>query len=214
MRRKLTTFLLAIVATLWICALHTDAFAFDLPANKHRCFSEEVPSSTELRISYAALPGYAQFVDVVISGPQGNVFYTANAQDRGNFHEYISEGGDFTVCFHSRLAQGAKFVEGMKRSISVDIKIGSEKNDYAELATKEKLRPIEVELRVLEDAVHSIHLEYLYYKDKEAEMRNTNEVMTSKVMWFTGLLITVFVLFSAWELRHLKAYFKKKRLID
>ncbi|RNF20198.1 COP-coated vesicle membrane protein gp25L precursor [Trypanosoma conorhini] len=214
MRRGVRIFLLGVALALWCCALHAHAFAFDLPATKHRCFVEEVPSSTELRISFAALPGYAQFLDVVVTGPEGHVYYSATAQDRGNFHEVIAGGGDFTVCFHSRLAQGVRYAEGMKRSISVDIHTGSENNDYSKLATKEKLRPIEVELRVLEDAVRSIHSEYLYYKEKEAEMRNANEAMTVKVTWFTGFIILIFVLFSMWELRHLKSYFRKKRLID
>ncbi|RNF07126.1 COP-coated vesicle membrane protein gp25L precursor [Trypanosoma rangeli] len=214
MRHNMQIVLLGVALTLWGCALHVHAFAFDLAATKRRCFVEEVPSSTELRISFAALPGYAQFLDVVVTGPGDHVYYTATAQDRGNFHELIAGGGDFTVCFYSRLAHGVRYTEGMKRSISVDIRTGSESNDYSKLATKEKLRPIEVELRVLEDAVRSIHSEYLYYKEKEAEMRNANEAMTLKVAWFTGIIILIFVLFSLWELRHLKSYFRKKRLID
>ncbi|EKF30678.1 COP-coated vesicle membrane protein gp25L precursor [Trypanosoma cruzi marinkellei] len=214
MRHSVNIFFLSVAVTVWMCALRAHAFAFDLPANKHRCFIEEVPSNTELRISFAALPGYAQFVDVVVTGPVDHVYYKATAQDRGNFHEFVAEGGDFMVCFYSRLAQGVRQTEGMKRSISVDIRVGSENNDYSELATKEKLRPIEVELRVLEDAVRSIHSEYLYYKEKEAEMRNANEAMTFKVTWFTAFIIFIFVVFSVWELRHLKSYFRKKRLID
>ncbi|PWU97584.1 putative COP-coated vesicle membrane protein gp25L precursor [Trypanosoma cruzi] len=214
MRHNVNIFFLSVTVTLWMCALRAHAFAFDLPANKQRCFIEEVPSSTELLISFAALPGYAQFVDVVVTGPVDHVYYKSTAQDRGNFHEFVAEGGDFMVCFYSRLAQGVRQTEGMKRSISVDIRVGSENNDYSELATKEKLRPIEVELRVLEDAVRSIHSEYLYYKEKEAEMRNANEAMTFKVTWFTAFIIFIFVVFSVWELRHLKSYFRKKRLID
>ncbi|KAH9601845.1 GOLD domain [Trypanosoma melophagium] len=206
--------LLGIAGILCTGTLHAHAFAFDLPANKHRCFVEEVPTDTELRVTYAALPGYAQFLDVTVTAPDENVLFSATAQDRGELHEYVSEGGDFTICFHSRLAQGAKQSGGMKRTISVDIRVGGEINDYSELATKEKLRPIEVELRVLEDAVRSIHSEYLYFKEKEAEMRNANEAMTFKVTLFTGVIIVVFVVFSAWELRHLKSYFRKKRLID
>ncbi|ORC92319.1 COP-coated vesicle membrane protein gp25L precursor [Trypanosoma theileri] len=206
--------LLGIAGVLCTGAIQAHAFAFDLPANKHRCFVEEVPTDMDMRVAYAALPGYAQFLDVTVTGPDETLVFSANAQDRGEFHEFIVDGGDYTICFHSRLAQGAKLSDGMKRTISVDIRVGAEINDYAELATKEKLRPIEVELRVLEDTVRSIHSEYLYFKEKEAEMRNANEAMTFKVTLFTGFIIVIFVLFSAWELRHLKSYFRKKRLID
>ncbi|KAG8345416.1 putative COP-coated vesicle membrane protein gp25L precursor [Trypanosoma vivax] len=203
---------LVAVALIWITK--TEGFTFDLPANSKRCFTEEVPSETELRISYAALPGYAQFIDAYVVDPKGKVIMTAMAQDHGNVFEHVTSGGEYTVCLTSRLAQGVVLTNGMNRSVTVDIRIGEERHDYVNLATKEKLRPIEVELRVLEDTVRFIHTEYLYYKEKEAEMRDRNESVTLKVVIFTVLLVVVFVAFSLWELMHLKKYFRKKRLID
>ncbi|CBH14859.1 cytosolic coat protein, putative [Trypanosoma equiperdum] len=195
-------------------SLLVNGFAFDLPANQKRCFSEEVPSGTELRISYAALPGYAQFVDAYVVGPAGKMYMTTVGQDRGSMVEYITKGGEFTLCLLSRVATGVKQSEGMARSVSVDFRLGSGKNDYANLTGKEKLRPIEVELRVLEDAVRSLHTECLYYREKEAEMRNANESVIAKVAFCAAAIITFFIIFSLWEMWHLKRYFRKKRLID
>lgn len=193
---------------------YAHGFAFDLQVTKSRCFVEEVPSDTDLRVSYAALPGYAQFLDVSITDQTGHSYFSQASQDHGSFHDYISRGGEFTICFSLRLAQGVKYVEGMKRSISLDILMGSEKTDFSEFATKAKLRPIEVELHLIEDAVRRVHMEYLYYKEKEAEMRNANEWMTSMITRLLAFLIFTFFVFSMWELFYLKSYFRKKRLID
>jgi hypothetical protein len=51
------------------------------------------------------------------------------------------------------------------------LKLGVEANDYTNLAEQEHLKPIEVELRRMEDVVQEIHQELLYMREREALMR-------------------------------------------
>ncbi len=54
------------------------------------------------------------------------------------------------------------------------MKHGIEAKNYEELAKAEKLKPLEVELRRLEDLSESIVQDFAYMRQREEEMRNTN----------------------------------------
>lgn len=60
------------------------------------------------------------------------------------------------------------------RTVDIDFDIGSETIDYAKLAEAEKLKPMELELRKLEDMVKDIVDNMEHLQDREEKMRNTN----------------------------------------
>src|SRR5690554_7552748 len=60
------------------------------------------------------------------------------------------------------------------RVIDLDFDIGVETIDYAKLAEAEKLKPMEVELRKLEDMVQDILDDMDHLQRREERMRNTN----------------------------------------
>lgn len=191
-----------------------DAFAFDLPAKKYRCFTEEVPSNTWMSLTYRAAAGYAQVLDVKVTDPKGNVLYDEVATSKGRFESYSGTGGDFAICFYSRMSSGVRATEGMKRTVLLEWKAGNDDIDYTALASREHLKPMELHLRLMLDTVRSLHGQYEYFKQREIEMRNTNEYVNSRVMWFTLLVIVSLVVFALWQVSHLKKFFKRKKLID
>lgn len=58
--------------------------------------------------------------------------------------------------------------------MDVDFEIGSETIDYLKLAEKEKLKPMELELRKLEDLVKDVIEDMEHLQRREEKMRNTN----------------------------------------
>lgn len=54
------------------------------------------------------------------------------------------------------------------------LKHGVEAKNYEDLAKAEKLKPLEVELRRLEDLSESIVQDFAYMRQREEEMRSTN----------------------------------------
>lgn len=212
MNRLSVSVILVIVA--FVCTDVVDGFAFDLPAKKYRCFTEEIPTGVEVKIQFAALPGYAQYIDIKLTDPANKIVWEETGVDKSSFTETITLGGDYALCFYSRMVPGAKVPEGAKRTVNLEFLLGTETRDYATLATKEHLKPLEVNLRVMEDTVRSLHQEYAYYKEREEHMRNTNEHMNSKVLWVTVGVMVMIVGFSLWQARHLKNYFRRKRMID
>jgi hypothetical protein len=206
--------LVALATISLLSASLAEAFAFDLPAKSYRCFTQEIPTGVEVQIQFVATPGYAQFVDTKLTSHEGVLLWEETGQDRGTYSTTMEQGGDFALCFYSRLVPGAKHQDGMKRTINLEFKIATETQDYQKLATNEHLKPLEVNLRIMEDTVRALHAEYAYYKDSERAMRDTQEHMNAKVMWMTVLVMSLVVGLSLWQTRHLKSYFKRKRMID
>ena len=62
----------------------------------------------------------------------------------------------------------------INREVALTLKHGVEAKNYDDLAKAEKLKPLEVELRRLEDLSDSIVEDYAYMRQREEEMRNTN----------------------------------------
>ena len=75
-----------------------------------------------------------------------------------------------------------------------DFQSGVAVKDYSELATKEHLKPLEVELRKIEDRIENIHREMMYQRELEEEHRNTNESTNSRVVGYS--LLTILVVFG------------------
>ncbi|CAC9544299.1 COP-coated vesicle membrane protein gp25L precursor [Leishmania infantum JPCM5] len=212
-RRGSTSLAAASTAALLVLVLSStvNGFVFQLESGKSRCFLQEVASGTDLRIVYKADDTYGDFLDVVLTNANGNTLYRELGKSSGAFLERITNGGEHSLCFTSR--QGAQSAK-MTRSLLLVMQLGADAKDYDTMATKEKMRPMEVQMRMMEDTVQEVHNEFVYFRAREAEMRNTNEHMTAKVMWMSVALIILFGVFWYLQMRHLKRYFKKKRMID
>ncbi|KAF9342959.1 vesicle coat component, partial [Mortierella sp. AD094] len=100
------------------------------------------------------------------------------------------------------------------RTVDIDFEIGSETIDYAKLAEQEKLKPMELELRKLEDLVRDILDNMEHLQAREERMRNTNESTNARVKFFSTLTMCVLVVLGLWQIFYLKQFFRKKRLID
>lgn len=207
----------AALVVLWCLAVvpAVSAITFPIHMNAPRCFTEEIPSNTDFKIGYVFKPGYGQSLEVALLGPTGlEVFRDEGRTQASHTLRTTNVGGDHRLCFSARVSSGVRSPDAAVANVAFTFKVGTDGIDYKNLATKEKLKPMEVQLRVMEDAVRHIHGEFIYYKDREAELRSTNEHMTAKVVWMAVLVIVIFVVFSYLQLRHLKSYFRKKRMID
>ncbi|RHZ43932.1 hypothetical protein Glove_801g10 [Diversispora epigaea] len=100
------------------------------------------------------------------------------------------------------------------RTIDLDVDVGAEAIDYNQLVKSEKLKPMEAELRKLEQVVQEIVDEMEYLRSREARMRDTNESTNERVQWFSLGTVFIFILLGGWQIIYLKKYFQRKRLID
>lgn len=99
------------------------------------------------------------------------------------------------------------------RHIELDIDIGADAKDWSAIQAGEKLKPVEAELRRIEETVGEIVAEMDYLRAREQKLRDTNESTNERVKWFAFVTMGMLVGLGAWQIMYLRAYFRSKHLI-
>jgi len=148
---------------------------------------------------------------VIITDSKSHTLFKKEDATRGKFAFTTEEYDMFQVCFETRVTTGGK---GSDREVFVDMKHGVEAKDYGNLAKSEKLKPLEVELRRLEDLSESIVNDFAYMRAREEEMRDTNESTHSRVLYFSIFSMCCLLGLATWQVLYLRRFFKAKKLIE
>ena len=120
---------------------------------------------------------------------------------------------DFCVLSHalSHIQPGAA---GSIREVNLQMKHGVEAKNYEQLAAVSQLKPLELELTKLEDLSSSIVQDFEYMKQREQEMRDTNESTNNRVFYLSIFSMLCLASLALWQILYLKKFFKSKKLID
>lgn len=200
----------------------TFAFQFSLPTKGQKCFKEEVPSESEITINVRAKEGYGQFVDVTLTvvPESGNsaeemvLLWKDHSVSKRKYTQKIGKGGELELCFTSRTAPGITIPATASRFVELDFVVGSSPLSLEKVATRDKLRPVQIQLLQLEGTVRDVLTEYLFYKNREQDMRNSNEKMNSRIFWSSITVISIIGAFSFIEMKQLERFLRRKRMID
>lgn len=90
----------------------------------------------------------------------------------------------------------------------MDIDIGADAKDWNAIQAGEKLKPIEMELRRIEEVTAEIVKEMEYLREREISLRDTNESTNERVKWFAIGTMGLLVALGAWQVIYLRAYFR------
>jgi len=118
----------------------------------------------------------------------------------------------FDVCFENRFS-GTRGVSNPTRHVELDIDIGADAKDWSAVQATEKLKPVETELRRIEELVAEIVAEMDYLRSREQKLRDTNESTNTRVKWFAFGTMGMLIALGAWQVFYLRAYFRSKHLI-
>jgi hypothetical protein len=102
----------------------------------------------------------------------------------------------------------AKGVAHPSRHVELDIDIGADAKDWSAVQATEKLKPVETELRRIEEMVAEIVAEMDYLRTREQKLRDTNESTNTRVKWFAFGTMGMLVALGAWQVIYLRAYFR------
>lgn len=92
--------------------------------------------------------------------------------------------------------------------MELDIDIGADAKDWSAVQATEKLKPIETELRRIEDVVGEIVTAMEYLRGREQKLRDTNESTNTRVKWFAWSTMGILIALGAWQIMYLRAYFR------
>ena len=94
------------------------------------------------------------------------------------------------------------------RHVELDVDIGADAKDWSAIQAAEKLKPVETELRRIEEMVQEIVSEMDYLRTREQKLRDTNESTNERVKWFAFGTMGMLVGLGAWQVVYLRAYFR------
>ncbi|XP_005047481.1 PREDICTED: transmembrane emp24 domain-containing protein 10 [Ficedula albicollis] len=147
-----------------------------------------------------------------ITDSAGHILYAKEDATKGKFAFTTEDYDMFEACFESKLPVGTGRMPD--QLVTLDMKHGVEAKNYEEIAKVEKLKPLEVELRRLEDLSESIVNDFAYMKKREEEMRDTNESTNTRVLYFSIFSMCCLIGLATWQVFYLRRFFKAKKLIE
>ncbi|XP_053134295.1 transmembrane emp24 domain-containing protein 10-like [Hemicordylus capensis] len=190
------------------------ALSFQLPPQTRKCLKEElhrdVMVTGEYQVSEAGAPGVR--IDLRVTDSAGHILYSKEDAKKGKFAFTTEDYEVYEICFESHGQTGNFRIPD--QLISLSIKHGIEALNYENVAKAEKLKPLEVDLRRLEDLSESIVKDFAFMKQREEEMRDTNESTSARVFYFSIFSMLCLVGLATWQVFYLRRFFKAKKLIE
>jgi len=208
--RSLLQYICSIV--LLVATVH--ALKFDLAADgKQRCIRNFVGKDTLVVVTatVGGFKGDGQRVNMHIRDAVGNEYgrpQDVAGEQRTVFHSHADAA--FDVCFEN-LNSGARGTPF--RHVELDIDIGADAKDWSAIQASEKLKPVETELRRIEEELTEVVNEMDYLRSREVKLRDTNESTNNRVKWFGIATTMLLVGLWGWQIMYLRAYFRSKHLI-
>lgn len=184
---------------------------FHLKPGGTRCIKEELRQNVLIVGDFEVSEIHGQKVDYVVTDTKGHILSQNQGIGKGKF-TFVTENYDmFEVCFTSRVPP---HIRGEQHEVYLIIKRGVEAKSYEGLGEAAKLKPMEVELKRLEDLSESIVQDFVQMRQREREMRDTNESTNNRVLYFSIFSMCCLLGLATWQVLYLRRFFKAKKLIE
>uniref|UniRef100_H2XWC1 GOLD domain-containing protein n=1 Tax=Ciona intestinalis TaxID=7719 RepID=H2XWC1_CIOIN len=184
---------------------------FELPMDTEKCLREEIHKDVLVTGDYDVSTQPSVKVSLKVTDTNGHILYQKDEATQGKFAFTTDDYDMFQICFTSKADFKGKMPP---QEVKLLLKRGVEAKNYDEVSKTEKLKPLEVELRRLEDLSESIVQAFAYMKKREEEMRNTNESTNSRVLYFSMFSMLCLIGLATWQVLYLRKFFKSKKLIE
>ncbi|KAH8251631.1 hypothetical protein KR038_003097 [Drosophila bunnanda] len=196
---------------LMACAWSSHGVMFHLPPNTQKCLKEDIQANQLVigEFEVSDVPG--QIIDYIARDTKGHILSQQERISKGKF-TFMSEVYDaYEICFISKVPAHQR---GISQEVSLNTKKGVETKSYEGIGEASKLKPLEVDLKRLEDLSDSIVRDFVLMRKREEEMRDTNEKTNSRVLFFSIFSMCCLLGLATWQVLYLRRYFKAKKLIE
>ncbi|XP_065371007.1 transmembrane emp24 domain-containing protein bai [Calliphora vicina] len=204
-----------LTATLFVslCALisYVNCVMFHLTPNTQKCLKEDIQANQLVMGEYEVSDVPGQVIDYIARDTKGHILSQKEHITKGKF-SFMSEVYDtYEICFISKVPPHQR---GIAQEVSLVTKKGVETKSYEGIAEASKIKPLEVDLKRLEDLSDSIVRDFALMRKREEEMRDTNEKTNSRVLFFSIFSMCCLLGLATWQVLYLRRYFKAKKLIE
>jgi len=202
----LTIFILCLIA------YHANAISFYLDPNGVKCLRDQVQAHQLIVMEFEITDVPGQQIDYVVRDSKGGILSQKEKVAGQAKCTFTSEVYDtYEVCLVSRVPPELR---KSVQEISLVTKKGVEARSYDGIGEAGKLKPLEVDLKRLEDLSDSIVQDFASMRKREEEMRSTNESTTSRVLFFSIFSMCCLLGLATWQVLYLRRFFKAKKLIE
>lgn len=191
--------------------IQVEGIMFNLPPNSQKCLKEEIHSNVLVTGEYEVSEAPGQRVDYTVRDSKGHTLAQEDNISKGRFTFVTETIESFEICFISRVPPQ---VRGISQEVSLVTKRGVEATSYEGFGEAAKLKPMEVELKRLEELSEAIVQDFSRMKQREEQMRDTNESTNSRVLYFSIFSMCCLLGLATWQVLYLRRYFKTKKLIE
>lgn len=188
-----------------------DGIMFHLQPNTQKCLREEIHKDVLVTGEFEIQETPGQKVDIQVTDSKGHHLFMKEEADTGKFIFNTEDYDVYEVCFISRVPPTQR---GIQQDVTLNTKHGVEAKSYEALGEAAKLKPLEVELKRLEDLSESIVQDFSYMRQREEEMRDTNESTNSRVLYLSLFSLCCLIGLATWQVLYLRKFFKAKKLIE
>ncbi|RXG51667.1 Transmembrane emp24 domain-containing protein bai [Armadillidium vulgare] len=166
---------------------------FHLQPNGQKCLREEIHKDVLVSGEYDIQQTPGQNVEIQVTDSSGQILYSKTEAGTGKFLFNTEHNDAYEILFY------VTAVRGIKQEVSIKTKHGVEAKSYERLGEAAKLKPLEVELQRLEDLSESIVQDFAYMREREQEMRDTNESTNSRVLYFSLFSLCILIGLATWQ---------------
>lgn len=198
---------LGVLVGVFLLIISDSAFGiqFKLNGMSTKCLSEDANVKDHLLGRFASYPEMVTDIQLRVYNPVNDLIFSKSGVSSSKFAIPVSNGGEHQFCFTN--------TGNMDKTIMIEVESSMNKKQLEDIAKKEHLKPLEIELRNIETMVNEFLKNLDYMKTREEAMRDTNESTNARVMWMSVLSMITLVGLGIWQLVFLKNFFVSKKLI-
>ncbi|KAF7273945.1 transmembrane emp24 domain-containing protein bai [Rhynchophorus ferrugineus] len=191
--------------------LSVQSIMWNLAPNTQKCLKEELQGNVLVLVDFEVSEQPGQTVDYIVTDSKGHILAKRQEIGKGKFSFNTESFDVYEICFISHVLDKQK---GINQLVTLVTKHGVEAKNYENYAEAANLKPMEVELKRLEDLSNAIVQDFALMRKREEEMRDTNESTNSRVLYFSVFSMFCLLALATWQVFYLKRYFKAKKLIE
>lgn len=181
------------------------AIQFEVQPQRTRCISDDASEEELIVGKFSIVPEGDADILVKVYDPSNREVYSKVGSNTGKFAWTAKMEGEHKACFTN--------TGSVPKIVTFFLEMGETSKDYDSVAKKENLKPMEIELKRIEDMVQIIHEDMAHLKVREEEMRITNDATNARVMYLSVFSVLVLVSLGMLQMVYLKRFFVSKKMI-
>ncbi|CAK9297462.1 unnamed protein product [Gordionus sp. m RMFG-2023] len=183
----------------------------DVLPNTKKCFQEEVHKDVPVVGEYEIDNLHGNHVSISVTNTKDHSFYQKDEGSKAKFSFTSDEYDVCDICFQVKSQQTNP---QLFTPIYFEMKHGVDAKNFDDLGAAANLKPLEIEMKRLEDLSYELVRNLVEMKKREKDMRSNNESTSNRVFYFSVFGMLCLFSLAFWQVLYLRRYFKAKKLID